>query len=140
MSNKRMEAVGHAALGVAELKSALEYAEGVTGAVMGDGSIIELVAPAATDAAAAFAHLRNAMDCANADEETTYGIAGMGPGEWEKIARFLWGLLDNSDTLDDAWGVIESWRTDYNEQRPHSALGNIPPAQYVANLMEWASP
>ncbi len=44
------------------------------------------------------------------------------------------------DTLDDARGLIESWRTDYNEQRPHSALGNIPPAQYVANLMEWASP
>ena len=44
------------------------------------------------------------------------------------------------DTLDDPRGLIESWRTDYNEQRPHSALGNIPPAQYVANLMEWASP
>jgi hypothetical protein len=102
MSNKRIEAIGHAALGVAELKSALEYAEGVTGAVMSDDSIVELVAPAATDAAAAFAHLKNAMDCANADEETTYGIAGMGPGEWEKIARFLWELLDNIDTLDDA--------------------------------------
>ena len=44
------------------------------------------------------------------------------------------------DTLDGARSLIESWRTDYNEQRPHSALGNIPPAQYVANLMGWASP
>ena len=44
------------------------------------------------------------------------------------------------ETLDDARGLIESWRTDYNEQRPHSALGNVPPAQYLANLIEWASP
>ncbi len=44
------------------------------------------------------------------------------------------------DTLGDAQTLIESWRTDYNEQRPHSALGNVPPAQYVANLIEWASP
>jgi hypothetical protein len=97
-----MEAVGHAALAVMELKSALENAEEVTGAAVADRSIVELIAPAATDAAAAFAHLKNAMDCANADEEASYGVAGMGPGEWEKIARFLWGLLDNIDTLDDA--------------------------------------
>ena len=44
------------------------------------------------------------------------------------------------DTLGAAQALIESWRTDYNEQRPHSALGNVPPAQYVANLIEWASP
>ena len=43
------------------------------------------------------------------------------------------------ETLEEAKEVIESWRTDYNEQRPHSALGNVPPAQYVANLIEWAA-
>ena len=43
------------------------------------------------------------------------------------------------DALEQAKEEIESWRTDYNEQRPHSALGNIPPAQYVANLIEWAA-
>jgi putative transposase len=43
------------------------------------------------------------------------------------------------ETLEQAKEEIESWRTDYNEQRPHSALGNVPPAQYVANLMEWAA-
>jgi putative transposase len=43
------------------------------------------------------------------------------------------------ESLDEARTLITSWRTDYNEQRPHSALGNIPPAQYVANLMEWAA-
>ena len=44
------------------------------------------------------------------------------------------------ESLDETRTLIESWRTDYNEQRPHSALENIPPAQYVANLMEWAAP
>jgi putative transposase len=44
------------------------------------------------------------------------------------------------ESLDQARALIENWRTDYNEQRPHSALGNTPPAQYVANLIEWVSP
>jgi putative transposase len=43
------------------------------------------------------------------------------------------------DTLDQARALTQSWRTGYSEHRPHSALGNVPPAQYVANLMEWAS-
>ncbi len=44
------------------------------------------------------------------------------------------------ESLDDARQALQAWRRDYNEVRPHSALGNIRPAQYVANLMEWASP
>jgi putative transposase len=44
------------------------------------------------------------------------------------------------ETLEAAQALIETWRTDYNETRPHSALGNIPPAQYVANLMGCAAP
>ena len=32
-------------------------------------------------------------------------------------------------TLDDAREKIESWRRDYNEHRPHSSLGNLPPAE-----------
>jgi putative transposase len=43
------------------------------------------------------------------------------------------------ETLTEAKRVIESWKTDYNEQRPHSALGNLAPAQYVANLLEWGA-
>lgn len=43
------------------------------------------------------------------------------------------------ETLEQAKQEIESWKTDYNEQRPHSSLGNIPPAQYVANLLEWGA-
>ena len=44
------------------------------------------------------------------------------------------------ESLEQARGEIESWRTDYNEQRPHSSLGDLAPAEYVANLMQWAAP
>jgi putative transposase len=33
--------------------------------------------------------------------------------------------------LDDARTKIEAWRIDYNEVRPHSALGNRTPAEYT---------
>ena len=35
-------------------------------------------------------------------------------------------------SLEDARDKIEEWRQDYNENRPHSSLGNIPPEEYVA--------
>jgi putative transposase len=41
------------------------------------------------------------------------------------------------ETIDQAREEIESWRTDYNEARPHSSLGAIPPAQYVAEMASW---
>ena len=31
-------------------------------------------------------------------------------------------------SLDDARSKMEQWRRDYNEVRPHSAIGNNPPA------------
>jgi len=34
-------------------------------------------------------------------------------------------------TLDHAREVIEAWRRDYNEVRPHSALDNVPPAVFA---------
>jgi hypothetical protein len=54
----------------------------------------------------------------------------------------LWDERVNAnwfDTLGDARGLIGSQRTDYYEQRPCSALGNILSVQYVANLIEWAA-
>ncbi len=35
-------------------------------------------------------------------------------------------------SLDDAREIIESWRVDYNEERPHSSLGNMTPLEFVA--------
>jgi len=37
--------------------------------------------------------------------------------------------------LDDARRKIEDWRRDYNETRPHSSLGDLAPATYVAELL-----
>jgi putative transposase len=35
-------------------------------------------------------------------------------------------------SLDDAREKVEAWRRDYNEARPHSALGNATPEEYAA--------
>ena len=35
------------------------------------------------------------------------------------------------DSLEDARMLIEGWRIEYNESRPHRALGEIPPAEYA---------
>ena len=37
-------------------------------------------------------------------------------------------------SLDDAREKVEAWRRDYNEQRPHSALGNATPEEYAAQV------
>jgi putative transposase len=36
-------------------------------------------------------------------------------------------------SLKDARDVIECWRTDYNEGRPHTSLGGLTPREYVEN-------
>ena len=35
-------------------------------------------------------------------------------------------------SLAQARGMIADWRRDYNEVRPHSSCGRIPPAQFAA--------
>jgi putative transposase len=35
------------------------------------------------------------------------------------------------ETLAEARCLIEAWRVEYNESRPHMALGNIPPGEYA---------
>ena len=37
-------------------------------------------------------------------------------------------------TLEEARGLIEAWRQDYNTVRPHSSLGNLTPAEFVKSL------
>jgi hypothetical protein len=34
-------------------------------------------------------------------------------------------------TLTEARSAITSWKKDYNHHRPHSALGNMPPAEFA---------
>jgi putative transposase len=36
--------------------------------------------------------------------------------------------------LDDARAKVEAWRTDYNEVRPHSAIGDRPPMALIRAL------
>ena len=38
------------------------------------------------------------------------------------------------DGLQDAVEKIETWRVDYNEVRPHSSLGQVPPAEFALTL------
>jgi putative transposase len=39
-------------------------------------------------------------------------------------------------SLEDAHDTIEKWRVDYNKTRPHSGLGGLAPAQFLANLLK----
>ena len=34
-------------------------------------------------------------------------------------------------TLREAQLVIEAWRREYNEERPHSAIGNLTPREFI---------
>ena len=34
-------------------------------------------------------------------------------------------------TIEKAKRIIEAWRCDYNENRPHSSLGNLTPSEYL---------
>jgi len=37
-------------------------------------------------------------------------------------------------TLAEARTIIQEWKEDYNEQRPHSSQGNLTPCEYVRKL------
>ncbi len=41
-------------------------------------------------------------------------------------------------SLSDAQNKLEQWRKNYNEIRPHSALGGMPPSEYAKALTEKA--
>jgi putative transposase len=36
-------------------------------------------------------------------------------------------------TLQEAQGVIEAWRQEYNEERTHSAIGDMTPMAFIQN-------
>jgi putative transposase len=35
-------------------------------------------------------------------------------------------------SLDEARTIIEAWRLDYNQRRPHSSLGHLTPNEFLA--------
>ncbi len=37
-------------------------------------------------------------------------------------------------SLEDAQDKVETWRQEYNRERPHGALGNLAPLEYVSSL------
>jgi putative transposase len=37
-------------------------------------------------------------------------------------------------SLAEARSAITAWKEDYNHNRPHSALGNIPPAEFAMKM------
>ena len=39
--------------------------------------------------------------------------------------------VNEFETIDQARQKIEAWRIDYNEQRPHGALGHLTPSKYA---------
>ena len=40
------------------------------------------------------------------------------------------------ESLDEAKAIIEAWRVDYNESRPHMALHGQAPGEFAKRLME----
>jgi len=36
-------------------------------------------------------------------------------------------------SIEDAWRKVKAWEEDYNQSRPHSGIGNIPPAIFAAH-------
>jgi len=43
-------------------------------------------------------------------------------------------------SLGHARAVLDAWKDDYNTVRPHSGLGNVPPADYAKHSAPVASP
>ena len=43
-------------------------------------------------------------------------------------------------TLDDAHAKMEEWRKDHNNVRPHSAIGNKPPATLIESAQAPSKP
>lgn len=41
-------------------------------------------------------------------------------------------------SLEDAQEKIETWRVEYNEFRPHSSLGNLPPRQFAEKVVGYS--
>jgi putative transposase len=43
-------------------------------------------------------------------------------------------------SLEDARATIARWRTEYNEARPHSSLGNLAPVEFLSSVLDRSTP
>jgi putative transposase len=50
---------------------------------------------------------------------------------WDECLNVNWFT-----SLSDARRKIESWRQDYNQERPHSSLHYMPPVEFAKTVME----
>lgn len=46
--------------------------------------------------------------------------------------------VNEFETINEARHKIEAWRADYNEQRPHGALGHLTPSEYAKSGQQCA--
>ena len=58
--------------------------------------------------------------------ENAYIESFIGKFRKECVDRYLFY------TMEDAKRIIEDWRNEYNQYRPHSALGYVPPSTFAA--------
>ena len=52
------------------------------------------------------------------------------------MAGACWGLQILAAGVAEAKQVLEAWRRDYNESRPHSSLNDMTPAEFARNIKE----
>jgi|SRR5208283_1673617 len=56
-----------------------------------------------------------------------------GPGSRDHLAQLIAGQrVTCQDSGERSRRPIEAWRRDHNDSRPHSALGNLTPPEYLA--------
>jgi putative transposase len=46
--------------------------------------------------------------------------------------------VNEFQTMADAKRIIEAWRVDYNEHRPHGSLGNLTPKEFISKCQSHA--
>ena len=53
------------------------------------------------------------------------GLGGVGEKQSSVLEAYLFGSVEEAQDLSD------QWLADYNENRPHDALGGLPPAHFL---------
>ena len=61
--------------------------------------------------------------------KSKYG--GMEPSDAKKLRALKAESAKLKKLLAEAWETLEAWQEDYNNHRPHSALGNLTPREFA---------